>query len=77
MTVKPVKVSGDKGQKDSQEMSQEDNAVTSKNPLADYLDKISGFSRNAKLYMVHFMLMAFRIGAWEVAFSLYLLDQVS
>ncbi|MEE8471838.1 MAG: MFS transporter, partial [Dehalococcoidia bacterium] len=40
-----------------------------------YFDRISGFSRNAKLYMVHFMFMAFRIGAWEVVFSLYLLDQ--
>ncbi len=43
--------------------------------FADYFDRVSGFSRNAKLYMVHFMLMAFRIGAWEVAFNLYLLDQ--
>lgn len=50
-------------------------AAVSKNPVTEYLDTISGFSRNAKLYMVHFMLMAFRIGAWEVAFSLYLLDQ--
>ncbi len=46
-----------------------------KNPFPDYFDKVSGFSRNAKLYMVHFMLMAFRIGAWEVALNLYLLDQ--
>ena len=56
-------------------MAAADVATVSKNPVSDYFGKITGFSRNAKLYMVHFMLMAFRIGAWEVAFSLYLLDQ--
>ncbi len=41
--------------------------------IREYFDVVHGFSRNAKLYVVHFMMMAFRIGAWQVAFNLYLL----
>ncbi|MFQ5874985.1 MAG: MFS transporter [Dehalococcoidia bacterium] len=56
-------------------MADRDAATVSRGPVSDYFAKTSGVSYNAKLYIVHFMLMAFRIGAWDVAFSLYLLDQ--
>lgn len=56
-------------------MADKDVAPATGNAVTDYFVRITGFSRNAKLYLVHFMLMSFRIGAWEVAFSLYLLDQ--
>lgn len=41
--------------------------------LADYLDAVRHFSRNARLYMVHIVGMDMIHGTWEVLFNLYLL----
>jgi MFS family permease len=41
--------------------------------LADYLDAVRRFSRNARLYMVHIVGMDMIHGTWEVLFNLYLL----
>ncbi len=38
-----------------------------------YFEIIGGFSRNAKLFIVHFMMMAFRFGMYGGIFNLYLL----
>ncbi len=38
-----------------------------------YFEILGGFSRNAKLFIVHFMLMAFRFGMYGGIFNLYLL----
>lgn len=38
-----------------------------------YISRIRGFSRNAKLYVVHVFGMDFIYGTWEVLFNLYLL----
>jgi MFS family permease len=41
--------------------------------LADYVDAVRHFSRNARLYMVHIVGMDMIHGTWEVLFNLYLL----
>jgi len=38
-----------------------------------YFEILGGFSRNAKLFIVHFMMMAFRFGMYGGIFNLYLL----
>jgi MFS family permease len=41
--------------------------------LAEYLDAVRHFSRNARLYMVHIVGMDMIHGTWDVLFNLYLL----
>ncbi len=38
-----------------------------------YFEILGGFSRNAKLFIIHFMMMAFRFGMYGGIFNLYLL----
>ncbi|MFQ5852857.1 MAG: MFS transporter [Candidatus Binatia bacterium] len=38
-----------------------------------YFEILGGFSRNAKLFIIHFMMMAFRFGMYVGIFNLYLL----
>ena len=38
-----------------------------------YFEILGGFSRNARLFIVHFMMMAFRFGMYGGIFNLYLL----
>ncbi len=42
-------------------------------PKPGYFEILGGFSRNAKLFIVHFMMMAFRFGMYGGIFNLYLL----
>src|SRR6185503_1457923 len=48
-------------------------ASRSHSELADYLDAVRHFSRNARLYMWHIVGMDMIHGTWEVLFNLYLL----
>jgi MFS family permease len=48
-------------------------ATRSRSDLADYVDAVRHFSRNARLYMVHIVGMDMIHGTWDVLFNLYLL----
>src|SRR5262245_27742476 len=48
-------------------------AKQGRSELADYVDAVRHFSRNARLYLVHIVGMDMIHGTWEVLFNLYLL----
>src|SRR5215207_889730 len=48
-------------------------ATVSRSDLAEYVDAVRRFSRNARLYMVHIVGMDMIHGTWDVLFNLYLL----
>ncbi len=51
----------------------ERSGTPSSGPKPGYFEILGGFSRNAKLFIIHFMMMAFRFGMYGGIFNLYLL----